>query len=403
MSCLKIYQDNYTDSTIVSNRFIDEYMAEANDAQLKIYLYLLRMMNSGKDFDISGIADTFNHTEKDVMRALKYWEKCRVLRLEYDSGRNLNGIHLLDLTKEAKDTGDADSAALPRSGRTGQTARSGQAAGPAQSGQAGKVQEVSLQRSALQDSTAQTAVQTAVPSSGTGGAAAASPAARENPAFARPSYSLDELKTFQEQESTAQLLFIAEQYLGRTLSASDMKSILFFSDKLHFSFDLIDYLLQYCVERGKKDFRYMEKVAISWAEAGVSTPADAENHASRYDKTVYTVMNALGKTSAPTRREAEFIRRWREEYGFEAAIIMEACDRTVLATDRHRFEYADKILSAWKEAGVHHTADIARLDEGFQKERPARQQAPARAVDKYNRFMQNSYDYDALEQELLNN
>ena len=154
------------------------------------------------------------------------------------------------------------------------------------------------------------------------------------------------------------------------------------------------------MERGKKDFRYMEKVAISWAEAGVTTPAEAERQAGRYDRTVYTIMNSLGKTNAPTRREAEFIRRWREEYGFEPSIIMEACERTVLATDRHRFEYADKILSSWKESGVHHLSDIARLDAGFQKEKPARQ-TRERSADRYNRFMQNSYDYDALEKELL--
>ena len=39
MSHLTIYQDNYTDFTVISNRFIDEYMLAANDAQLKIYLY----------------------------------------------------------------------------------------------------------------------------------------------------------------------------------------------------------------------------------------------------------------------------------------------------------------------------------------------------------------------------
>ena len=211
---------------------------------------------------------------------------------------------------------------------------------------------------------------------------------------------LDELKAFQQKDSAAQLLFIAEQYLGRTLSPSDVRSILFFSDRLHFSDDLIDYLLQYCVERGKKDFRYIEKVAVSWAEAGVTTPAEAEKQAVKYDKTVYAVMNALGKTNAPTRREAGFIRRWREDLGFELPIIQEACERTVLATDRHRFEYADKILSSWKESGVRHLSDIARLDEGFQKEKPARQ-GRERSADRYNRFMQNSYDYDALEKELL--
>ena len=356
MSCLKIYQDSCADVTIVSNRFIDEFMPQANDAQLKIYLFLLRMLSAGRSLDIPEIADVFNHTEKDVMRALKYWEKCGVLLLEYDAAKNLTGIRLLDLTGSRPVSGNASEKAVPQ--KTVSESRTAEKS-PSES-----------RRSSDQE------------------------------AYARPSYSLDDLKAFQEKDSTAQLLFIAEQYLGRTLSPSDIKSILFFSDRLHFSDDLIDYLLQYCVERGKKDFRYMEKVAISWAEAGITTPAEAERQAGRYDKTVYTIMNSLGKTNAPTRREAEFIRRWREEYGFEPSIIMEACERTVLATDRHRFEYADKILSSWKESGVHHLSDIARLDAGFQKEKPARQ-TRERSADRYNRFMQNSYDYDALEKELL--
>lgn len=34
MARLTIYKDNYVDSTVVSNRFIDEYMKDANDAQV---------------------------------------------------------------------------------------------------------------------------------------------------------------------------------------------------------------------------------------------------------------------------------------------------------------------------------------------------------------------------------
>ncbi|HJC57904.1 MAG TPA: DnaD domain protein [Candidatus Eisenbergiella intestinipullorum] len=372
MSCLKIYQDGCADVTIVSNRFIDEFMPQANDAQLKIYLYLLRMMSAGRSLDIPEIADVFNHTEKDVMRALKYWEKCGVLLLEYDESRNLTAIRLSDLTEDQA-VPKKNAAARPASRKVPSGFRSAESSG-----------------------TQESAARTASPEE-PAGEQAQDP---QKDIYARPSYSLDELKAFQQKDSAAQLLFIAEQYLGRPLSPSDMKSILFFSDRLHFSDDLIDYLLQYCVERGKKDFRYMEKVAVSWAEAGVTTPAEAERQAGKYDKTVYTIMNSLGKTNVPTRREADFIRRWREEYGFEAPIIVEACERTVLATDRHRFEYADKILSSWKEAGVHHLSDIARLDEGFQREKPARQPRE-RSADRYNRFMQNSYDYDALEKELL--
>ena len=183
-----------------------------------------------------------------------------------------------------------------------------------------------------------------------------------------------------------------------------MKSILFFSDHLHFSDDLIDYLLQYCVERGKKDFRYIEKVAISWAEANISTPVEGEGHASRYDKCVYTIMNALGKTNSPTRKEAEFIRRWREDYAFETEIIIESCERTVLATDRHRFEYADKILTKWHGRNIRHLKDVSSLDEEYQKERSSGKTAiRSRTVTKnLNNFERRNYDMDSLEEQLLN-
>ena len=48
MPRLTIYKNNHTESTVISNLFIDNYMAEANDAQIKVYLYLLRMMDAGR-------------------------------------------------------------------------------------------------------------------------------------------------------------------------------------------------------------------------------------------------------------------------------------------------------------------------------------------------------------------
>ena len=92
MSSLKIYSDGDT-STSVPNRFIDEYMIEANDAQIKVYLYLLRVFHAHRSTSISDIADKFNHTEKDVLRSLTYWEKKKLLSLEYDDDRNLPGVH----------------------------------------------------------------------------------------------------------------------------------------------------------------------------------------------------------------------------------------------------------------------------------------------------------------------
>ena len=365
MARIALYKDNYADSTVVSNLFIDEYMKDANDAQLKVYFYLLRMLNAEQAISVSGIADKFNHTEKDVIRALKYWEKQQILDLDFDENKALVGIHLRDLSAQA--TPASQHNVLLTSG-------------PVQT----------------QNTAGNSIISAAV-------AQPVQPAPQETtPVYNKPAYSLDQLREFKEREETSQLLFIAEAYIGKPLTPSEIKTILFFTDVLHFSDDLIDYLLQYCVERGKKDFKYIEKVAVNWAEEGITTPKQAQKFSTRYDKSVYSIMNSLGRSTAPTAKELEFINRWTREYGFSTDIILEACERSSLATDRHRFEYAEGILSSWKNAGIHHKADIQQADATYQKKK-ATKPAPAASSNRFTQFAQNSYDFAALEKEILSN
>lgn len=373
MSRLTIYQDNYTDATVISNRFIDEFMCTANDAQLKIYLYLVRMMSAGLSTSISDIADKFNYTEKDVMRALKYWEKKRLLTLDYDDTKNITGIHLMSFQAAAPCAPESIAAqTLSVSAPVTQPAQTLSMATPA------AVVPISSKLNTNAFSADENA---------------------DADKYSKPNYTLDDLKTFKSNDATSRLLFITEQYLKKTLSPNEVRTILFISDKLGFSEDLIDYLIQYCVDRDKKDLRYIEKVAISWAQQGITTPKQAARLANKYDKSVYEVMKALGKNGSPTQAEAAYINRWTKEYGFTQDVIFAACERTVLATDKHRFEYADSILSNWHKAGVHHKSDIQSLDDSYRKARSAK----AVSNNKFNQFKQNNYDFDALEQELLSN
>lgn len=82
--------------TLVHNRFFDEYMLSANGEFVKIYLYLLRSSDTGRELSLSGIADTFNHTESDVRRALTYWEKQKLLHVTYTPDGELASIALTD-------------------------------------------------------------------------------------------------------------------------------------------------------------------------------------------------------------------------------------------------------------------------------------------------------------------
>ena len=135
----------------------------------------------------------------------------------------------------------------------------------------------------------------------------------------------------------------------------------------------------------------------------ITTPGQASKLAGKYDKIVYDIMKALGKPGTPTKAEAGFATKWTKELGFAKEIILEACSRTVMATDKHRFEYADSILSSWAKKNVRIKADISALDEAYAKNKSSAPRLQNTSSGQFNQFMHTNYDFEALEKEILSN
>ena len=194
MNRVNIYRTATSEQTSISNLFIDEYMADANDAQLKIYLFLIRMMNANLPTSVTDIADKFNYTEKDVLRALMYWESRQLLALDFDAAHNLSGIQILSLDKpyEAPRTAPRITPVLsfirPASMQTGMTARTPMASS-ALASQAGMPEQIRNM---------------------------------ESQAPSKPNYSADDLNKFNRDEDLKQLLMVTTQYVGKPLSHNDM-------------------------------------------------------------------------------------------------------------------------------------------------------------------------------------
>lgn len=214
-------------------------------------------------------------------------------------------------------------------------------------------------------------------------------------------------KTSKNRKELKQILFIAEQYLGKTLTRTDVDTIAYFYDTLGFSADLIEYLIEYCVENGHKSIHYIQKVALSWADAQITTVEQARSSSALYNRTCYSILNAFGiKGRGPATSELEYIKKWTEKDGFDLEIILEACSRTVLAIHQPSFEYADKILQNWLLKKVHSLNDIRILDSAFElakteKKKPAVKTFSQPAPSKFRNFEERSYDMDALTKELL--
>ena len=81
----------------ISNHFIDDYMPSANGNYVKIYLYLLRLIQAdAQEVSISSISDYFDYTEGDVLRALRYWEKEQLIQLTRTSNGSISDLQMLE-------------------------------------------------------------------------------------------------------------------------------------------------------------------------------------------------------------------------------------------------------------------------------------------------------------------
>lgn len=335
--------------TLVSNIFIDRFMAAANGEFVKIYLYLLRSLGDGEaGVSISSLADRFNHTEKDILRALSYWEKEGVVLLHRDGRSDLAGIELVPLT-------------------------GGQKGSPSHWEAAAATEPELLVENRKK--------------------AAKVP---------REVHSTAQLEKLRDDDDFAQLMYIAQKYIGVILKPADCDIFAYLYNELKLSVELLEYLIEYCVSNGQKSIRYMESVALDWHGRGIMTVDRAKDYTSSYNRECFMVMKAFGIADRrPATIEKQMIDKWFHVYILPPDVILEACNRTISKIHQPSFEYADKILAGWKEQGVQRLADIDKLDKQFKEkeskpvQRPARQNGQKQG-NKFHNFQQRGYDYDEI-------
>lgn len=363
MKSIQLHTDMPRNITMIPNEFLDHYMSGANGEFLKIYLYLLRWAGFPEaEITATSMADFFNMTENDVKRALRFWEQEGLLRIAWDREGNITDICLRPVTAPYA---SEQAAAIPPEIST-----------PAEPEPA-----------------------TAV--------------AHETKEYQVPSYSMNDLQSFMEEQSGDQLFFIIQQYTGKPLNQKDMNTILFFHNELGMSQDLIEHLFEYCISNGHRKMNYIQAVAIGWTEAGIRTVEEAKAYCASFNKLNTSVMNAFGiKGRYLTEDELCFIRRWNQEYHFSQELIVEACKRTILTAHTASFQYADKILKGWRDKQAKTMDDVRRLDDAFdksktarnrqsQENRPVKTQTGKKPASRFHNFNQRTYDYSNMEVEFV--
>lgn len=370
-------------ATVVANDFIDRYMAAANGEYVKVYLYMLR--HQQERLDVSGIADALNHTESDVRRALAYWEKLGALRTEAAGQK----------APEERAAGAGISESVSAAGQGVQSpvfdrlAEQEAAAQSARAEYSAAVQAVRAEYGVAAQaarSVSGAAAQAAQTESGTAARTASS----------RPVYSQDQVNRLAGDEDFTQLLYIAQKYMNKVFTPRECEVFAYLYDGLHMTAELLEYLVEYCVQGGHTSIRYIETVALNWHEKGLKTVEEAKSYSSCFTKDSFAVMRAFGLTDRkPGDAEKELIERWFGIYGFARELVLEACNRTLEATHAPSFRYADKILTEWRKAGVKSLQDVAVLDQK-RKGRQNTARTSGKKTNQFHNFEQRDTDYDSI-------
>lgn len=397
MTAINISSDIATSFTTVSDIFIDQYMPKANGEFVKVYLYLLRATGSGAGIaTISEIADHFSNTEADIIRALNYWASEGILQVQTGADGQIIGINLCSLSVSGMQAAQSNIQSAVADNAAQNNLQNGVVNNAAQN--------ISTVNIRMQDSVVEK-LKSQTP---------------DKTASSQKEYTLDEIKEFRKNPDISELFFIIETYLKHTLSSSDTNMVLYWLDELHFSTDLVEYLVEYCITKGHSSLRYMNKVALGWADAGIKTVDQAKDDAAAHSQIYYSVMKALGITGRNlVDSEVSLINKWVGEYGFDIELVKAACSKTISAIQKPSFEYTDSILANWKKKDVHTLKDVEVLDANFAKANKASATGLSQGTNaangsskpksnnsssknKFNNFNQRNNDYDKLEKLFLN-
>ncbi|MGL4790996.1 MAG: DnaD domain protein [Anaerotignaceae bacterium] len=222
-------------------------------------------------------------------------------------------------------------------------------------------------------------------------------------ASARPEYQAQELSMYAKNNIEIKSLFnMAENYLGRVLTHNDLSCIFALHHWLGLTIDVIEKLLKYCTDNNHRNMRYIESVAIDWAENGITTVSLVEEKIKLFNTDFRQIMRALGQSNRnPIKSEEKTMTKWIKEYKLPMEVIEFACEKTIQNTGKASFAYADKILSGWHSAGVKHKDDILFLEKTKEKER-AKEKPPQKTKTNgtksmFGAYEQREYDYAAYE------
>ena len=444
--------------TTIYNSFIEDYMPAANGSYVKVYLYIAKCLQAKEsNFSISSLADQLENTEKDILRALMYWEKKGLMSLNRDKATGeILGLEMLipfaerdfdtyentakesaaslgvdsDLSEtgalnrrnsDLSETGALDrrNSDLSETGALNRRNSDFSETGALDRRNSDLSETGALDRRNSDFSETDAANTSTYESSGTDAPSnvnsdvhRASNSAQENNSSAVKPIQVppEQIQELSANEDFVWVCNVVESYLERPMKPTEIQLITYLYGTLHFSRELILHLYDYCISMGKTACNYIQTVALSWHEQGIKTPEQAQNASVRYLASYNAVSKALGLGRGLAEIEKKYVDHWQNDWNMDLSVILEACNRTVLKLHHADFKYTEGILSHWNEQNVRTLQGVEQSDlhyaqtkEQKEKKKPSTsgKQTPRNQFQNFKQRDVNSEELQELERKLL--
>lgn len=208
--------------------------------------------------------------------------------------------------------------------------------------------------------------------------------------------------------SVKDMLQDIEKLLARPLSSKEMSTYIGWLKDYNFSPELLLLLIQYCVSKGKTDWRYIEKLAIGWFDEKIKSIDDAQSFIKKHEDkwiNIRKILAYLGIKDADIMKpQEEMLTKWFITYKFPLDVIYKACDLCFQRINKAEFKYIDGILTSWYKEGIKNLDDVAKKDMKKGNTKNSAQynknfNKPSNST--FNNFEQRDYDFEDLEKKLL--
>ena len=418
--------------TTIYNSFIEDYMPAANGSYVKVYLYIAKCLQAKEsNFSISSLADQLENTEKDILRALMYWEKKGLMSLNRDKATGeILGLEMLipfaerdfdtyeNTAKESAASLGVDSD-LSETGALNRRNSDLSETGALDRRNSDFSETGALNRRNSDFSETDAANTSSYESSGTDAPSnvnsdvhrASNSAQDKNSSAVKPiQVSPEQIQELSANEDFVWVCNVVESYLERPMKPTEIQLITYLYGTLHFSRELILHLYDYCISMGKTACNYIQTVALSWPEQGIKTPEQAQNASVRYLASYNAVSKALGLGRGLAEIEKKYVDHWQNDWNMDLSVILEACNRTVLKLHHADFKYTEGILSHWNEQNVRTLQGVEQSDlhyaqtkEQKEKKKPSTsgKQPPRNQFQNFKQRDVSSEELQELERKLL--